>query len=100
MNYLLWLLTFVWIPTVALWYFNFNLLKRYWKTFLYAMFFTLLFSIPWDILAVRNQTWYFPVGHNIGLYILELPFEEYLFMTTVTAFVATMTIIFKYQRNK
>jgi lycopene cyclase domain-containing protein len=64
------------------------------------MFFTLVFSIPWDFLAVTNHIWSFPEGHNLGFYIIELPLEEYLFMTTVTAFLATMTIVFKYQKRR
>lgn len=97
MNYIFWLATFIWIPTFILWYKNFALLWKYWRTFAYAMFFAVLFSYPWDVLAVKNDIWFFPQRGNLNIYIAELPLEEYLFMITVTLFVATVTVIFKYK---
>lgn len=85
---------------MVLWLLFFKILKKYWKSILYAMFFALLFSIPWDILALRNQIWYFPKEGNLGILISGLPVEEFLFMTLFTLYVATVTIVFKYRIKK
>lgn len=99
MNYLIWLFVFIWIPTLILWFFNFQLLWKYRKTLLYAMFFALLFSIPWDILAVSNHIWFFPKGGNIGFWIGGIPFEEYLFIATVTLLAGSIMILIKYHKH-
>jgi lycopene cyclase domain-containing protein len=62
------------------------------------MFFALVFSIPWDIFAVTNHLWFFPKEGNIGFLILGLPIEEYLFMTTVTLLIGSITILVKYRK--
>lgn len=63
------------------------------------MFFALVFSIPWDILAVTNKIWSFPKEGNIGFFILGLPIEELLFMTTVTLLIGSITIVVKYHKK-
>ena len=62
------------------------------------MFFSLVFSIPWDIFAIRNRIWIFPKEGNIGLFILDLPIEELLFMTTVTLLIGSVVVIVKYHK--
>lgn len=100
MSYLFWLLLFIWLPTLVIWYFNFALLWKYRKTLLFAMFFALVFSIPWDIFAIQNKIWIFPKEGNIGFFILELPVEELLFMTTVTLLIGSIVILVKYHHAK
>ena len=56
-------------------------------------------EIPWDMFAVSNKIWYFPEGGSLGIHIGILPIEEYLFMITVTAFIVTVIIIFKYKER-
>lgn len=99
MSYILWLIFFIWIPSVYLWLRNFHLLWKYRMVFLSAMVGTLLVSIPWDILAVRNHIWYFPQNGNLGMYIGELPLEEYLFMMTVTLIIASVAVVMVKKRN-
>lgn len=96
MSYIVWLLVFIWIPTLLLWIFRFKLLWKYRKSLFWAMLFALVFSIPWDIFAVHNRIWYFPAGGNLGVWIFGLPVEEYLFMATVTLLVGSITILIKY----
>lgn len=100
MTYLLWLIYFVWIPTSVIWLFQYKLLWKYKKTLLFAMTAALIFSIPWDLLAVKTNIWYFPQGHNLGLFIFSLPLEELLFMTTVTLLAGSVAIISKYTLDK
>lgn len=95
--YLIWLLVFVLIPTFLVWLFNFNLLWRYKATFVHAIFFALVFSISWDIYAVKSNIWYFPKERNAGIQIGMLPLEEYLFMALATLLIASITITIKYR---
>lgn len=97
MNYIIWLAIFIWTPTLIMWHRHFNLLWRYRITLLHAIFFAFVFSIPWDILTVKHNIWFFPKEGNLGIYLGCLPIEEYLFMATVTLFVATIMIILKYK---
>lgn len=61
------------------------------------MFFALVFSVPWDLLAVNTKIWSFPRETNLGIYIGILPLEEYLFIIFITLLVSCLTIIAKYK---
>lgn len=100
MQYLLWLSLFVWLPIAMIWGFNHALLWKYRRTLLYAMFFALVFSVPWDIYAVLTKIWFFPPEGNAGIFLLGLPIEEYLFITTTTLMLASVTIVAKYRLMK
>lgn len=97
MAYLIWLSIFVWLPTLLLFIFNFKLLWKYKITLLHVMFFALIFSIPWDLLAVNTHIWFFPTSNNLGIFIGGLPLEEYLFIICVALFAGCLTIIAKYR---
>lgn len=96
-SYLVWLAIFVWLPTAVIWMVSFELLWRYKITMLHVMVFSLIFSVPWDIFAIRNEIWFFPPESNIGVVIGSLPLEEYLFMVTVGLMVASVTVVAKYK---
>ena len=95
--YLLWLTLFVCIPLLILWFFQFKLLIKYWKTLFYSVCGTWIISIPWDFYAVTNHIWYFPSRGISGIYFGVLPIEEYLFMAFVTLLLASITIVIKYK---
>lgn len=95
--YLVWLLIFVVIPTFLIWLFNFNLLWKYKATLFYAIFFALVFSIPWDLYAVKSNIWFYPKEGNLGLQIGTLPLESYFFYALVTLLLASITILIKYR---
>ena len=95
MEYIQWLSIFVWAPLLVLWILNWQYLSRYKQTFLYCIGFALLFSVPWDILAVQTQIWQFPQDTNLGIWISGLPLEEYLFMIFVTLLISTTTLLIK-----
>lgn len=99
MGYLLWLMSSFSIVTILLWFFQFNLLWRYKKSISLTIFFAFIFSIPWDILAVKNNIWFFPKEGNMGIFIAGLPIKEYLFMFIVTLFISTLTILIKYRKQ-
>ncbi|MBI2547487.1 MAG: lycopene cyclase domain-containing protein [Candidatus Aenigmarchaeota archaeon] len=92
---MIWLSLFVWLTTLVLWTFNFNVLKHYKKTLLLCIFFALVFSIPWDYLALKTGMWNFPKENNIGILLAGLPLEEFLFIIFVTLEVSTITLVLK-----
>ena len=95
--YLKILLLFVWLPTFLLWMLYFDILRRYKQTILLCAFFALIFSIPWDYLAVKLSIWSFPKETNLGISFLNLPFEEYLFYIFATIEVCTITLVLKHR---
>ena len=68
---------------------------QYKRVFIYCIIWSLVFSIPWDIWAVRTQIWHFPSDTNIGLWIGGLPLEEYFFMIFVTLLVSTVVLLIR-----
>ncbi len=95
MTYIYWLSIFVWLPIVVLWVTNWKYLSKYRKTFLYCIIWALVFSIPWDIWAVKAQIWNFPQDTNVGIWVSGLPLEEYLFMIFVTVLISTVAMLLR-----
>lgn len=94
-TYLSWLAIFIWSPTLILWLTNFDVLKRYKKTLGFCVFWALVFSIPWDIVAVRTTLWSFPREKSVGLWFADLPLEEHFFIIFVTFMIASLTLVLK-----
>ena len=97
LEYLAWLLIFVWIPTLLLWITNFDILHRYKKTLSFCIFWALIFSVPWDYWAIKTEIWVFPQDTNLGIWFSGLPLEEYLFISFVTLEVSTLTLVLKHR---
>jgi len=92
-EYLFWLFIFVVIPILVLLFLLGNKAKRYYKILIAVPIFSVIFSIFWDFLAVYLGVWYFPPDKNIGIIVLNFPFEEILFMILVSLFIALTTIV-------
>lgn len=54
-----------------------------WKYFLYAMLPTSLAYIIWDIIATKTLVWKFNGQYLLGINIVNLPVEEYMFFLVV-----------------
>lgn len=93
--YLIWLAIFVWVPLIGLWAYKPKVMWRYRKTLCLCIFWALVFSVPWDLWAVRVKVWLFPADTNIGIILGSLPLEEYLFIVFVTLLVSTFTLLLK-----
>ncbi len=101
MRYLFWLAVFSWLPTVLIWLKYYQKLRRYPQTFLYSVLAALLISVPWDIIAVNQGIWRFPLQNVTGINFLSLPLEEYLFIIFETVFAVSLTLMLKmYVRSK
>lgn len=94
-SYIMWLSIFVWVPTLLLWITNFRILRQYKRTFLFCIFWALIFSVPWDWWAIKTKVWIFPQDTNLGIWFGGLPLEEYLFIIFVTFGVSTLTLVVK-----
>jgi len=97
-EYLIWLFIFVITPISILYYFFRKILKHYKKIFIGVAFFSVLFSVFWDVAAVGMGTWYFPAEKNLGITILNFPFEEIFFMIFISILISMITVIVRYKK--
>jgi len=56
---------------------------RYWKPLVLATMLTMLVFIPWDIIFTINKIWSFNYDYFLGIKILSLPLEEWLFFILI-----------------
>ena len=56
---------------------------QYWKALILAMVVTMLVFIPWDVLFTINGVWGFNDSYFIGVKLLSLPIEEWLFFICI-----------------
>ena len=61
---------------------NLRLYTR-WKYLLPAILITMLVFVAWDIVFTHLGYWFFNPIYNSGIYIYELPLEEYLFFLVI-----------------
>ncbi len=95
MTYIFWLSLFVWTPTLLLWVCNFRYLSKFPRTIAFCVVGSLIFSVPWDIVAVRSNIWHFFDGHILDVWVVGLPIEEYLFIVSVAAYISTITLLLR-----
>jgi lycopene cyclase domain-containing protein len=99
-SYLWWLLLFALFPLVFLYLLNRKVLNSHKKVLLFAAIGGIIFGFPWDYLAIQERIWYFTKPQIIGVWILGLPLEEYIFILLETLLFATITVILlQKQRN-
>lgn len=61
---------------------NLRLYKR-WKYLLPGILITMIIFVSWDIIFTRMGYWFFNPTHNSGIYLNQLPLEEYLFFIVI-----------------
>ena len=93
--YLIWLAIFVWAPLFVLWAGNLRLVRRHMKTLAACVVCALAFAVPWDSWATARGMWSFPSNNVVGIYLINLPIEEYFFIIFVTLLSATATLILR-----
>lgn len=92
-EYAIWLLIFVILPLVILWIIRFKDLKKYKIVFFLAPIGSIIFSLPWDYIAIKEKIWLFTEPHIFGIWLLGLPIEEWLFIIFVTLLFSTVTTL-------
>lgn len=92
-EYLLWLFFFVLLPLSALWLWKWYALKSYAFLLPLTAAGSILFSFPWDYIAIRERIWYFTEPQIIGIWLFGLPIEEWLFIVLVTWLFSSITVL-------
>ena len=96
--YILWLVVFVWLPLSVLWIIYRCLVWNHKKTLIVCVIGALLFGIPWEIYAIGSGVWYFLPSSILGIYFLNIPIEEILFIVFTTLLISTIILILKQYR--
>ncbi len=92
-SYLVWLFIFNVIPLAILCFFNFDYFKKKKRIFLIAVIGAVIFSFPWDFIAIYEKIWYFEKPFVLGVYIMGLPIEEWLFIILNTLLISSITLL-------
>jgi len=92
-SYPLWLLLFLTLPLALIWIFKFQTLIRYKLALTLTTIGCLILSVPWDILSVNDHIWYFSKPHIVGVWLLGLPIEEYVYISFVGLLASSVTIL-------
>jgi len=93
LEYLKWLLVFVILPLLFVWIFWFKELIKYKITHFFVIICSLIVSVPWDIISVKKDIWYFTEPYILGIWLFGLPIEEYLFIILISFLVSCMSIL-------
>ena len=56
---------------------------KYWKTLCLSILITMLIFIPWDVVFTNNSFWGFNDTYFLGIKLLNLPIEEWLFFICI-----------------
>ena len=92
-SYPLWLLLFLTLPLALIWIFKSQTLMKYKWVLVLTTIGCLIISVPWDILSVNDHIWYFSEPHIVGIWLLGLPIEEYVYISFVGLLAACVTIL-------
>jgi lycopene cyclase domain-containing protein len=95
LTYLKWLTFLVCLPILVLWLTHWKALFMYRRTVTLCILSGLLFGIPWDYWAISTRIWEFPPENILGIWIIGIPLEEYLFLIFVTMLISTITLVLK-----
>ena len=95
--YITWLIIYLWIPIGILWILRPRLIWQHRKTLALSVVYAFIFTLPWDVFATWKTIWSFPQTSVLGIYILNLPLEEYFFISFSVLMIATiMTVCTSY----
>ena len=92
-SYPMWLAIFIILPLAALWTFGRRTLRKYARMLGLTAIGCLVVSVPWDILSVQGGIWYFKPPHIVGVWLLGLPIEEYVYIVGVGLLACSVTIL-------
>lgn len=92
-TYFTWLLVFILIPSFLLLIKFWKVYLRYPRTLLAVVGGSFIFGFPWTALATGTGVWFFNRNAVLGIWILNLPLEEVLFLVVVPVFVGLLGLI-------
>lgn len=77
LSYPVWIALFVLLPLIVLWTFHFSYFRKQVRIFALAVLGSIVFSFPWDYIAIKKQIWVFEEPYIFGFWFLGLPVEEW-----------------------
>jgi len=92
-SYSLWLLIFLTLPLALIWSFKFRTLLKYRLALFLTALACLALAVPWDMLAVSDHIWYFSRPYILGVWLLGLPVEDYVYILFVGLLSSSVTIL-------
>ena len=92
-NPLMWYAFLSIIPLIILWIIKFKILKKYVSAHLFTILCSILCSAPWDYISIKKGIWYFTEPEILGIWFLGLPLEEWMFITFVSLFICSGTVL-------
>ena len=95
-TYITLLSIFIILPTIITILTNLKIIVKY-RLVIISSLVLLPLTFLWDYFATIDKVWYFVNIMNI--WILGLPIEEILFMTSLTIFVSSVTLIILKQKR-
>ena len=95
LTYIRWITVFFLLPQIVFLITQHKIIKKHWRIFPPVIIVTLSVGLPWDYFGIKDGSWYFP--NTLGILILDIPLEEYLFLIFI-AILGTFTTLFFYRK--
>ena len=92
MSYIQWLGIFFGTPLAIMFLTNWTVFEENKKIFLKTAIGSFIFGFPWDFFMINFHRWYFPKP-LLGISIVSVPLEEFLFGLLITWLVTYLTLI-------
>lgn len=98
--YLAWLCIFLVAPTALMSVLFRGIVVSHRRTLLLACVLSLAFAVPWDAFSTYAGIWSFPSSGVLGVYLLNLPIEEYFFIVFGALTVSIFTLVMRHYARK
>jgi len=95
LTYIRWITVFFLLPEIVFLITQHKIIKKHWRIFPAVIIVTLTVGLPWDYFGIKDGSWHFP--NILGVLILDIPLEEYLFLIFI-AILGTFTTLFFYEK--
>lgn len=86
---------FAWVPLLVVWLFYWRLLIQYKKTLLFCAIGAIIFGLPWDYWATHHWLWHFSPDRTLGVEMLGIPAEEYVFFVSYALLYASLALVLR-----
>ncbi len=77
-----------------------NPFYKQWRSIFHSLISVLVVFIPWDVMFTINKIWSFNKDYVLGIYILSLPVEEWLFFIIVNFSILFIFNLLHFKENK
>jgi lycopene cyclase domain-containing protein len=98
LTYIIWLALFIGVPLLALLLAARAAFWRKWRALAWVLVGALVGGWAWDAGIVRLGAWYYDPNNILGLWVVGLPIEEWLWIVGVTLMFGALTIVLEEKR--